>query len=106
MTADMPHSPTARTDVQPYTGEEGKGARGSYQLVRNRIVVDINAHKRYAVKMRKDVSAVPQTVVYIQAQSAEQLRHRLDGGKLRSLTHRSYGILPPSCHRIPTDRRR
>lgn len=85
MTADMPHLPQPEPMFSLIQVRKGK-VRGSYQLVRNRIVVDINAHnKGYAVKMRKDVSAVPQTVVYIQAQSAEQLRHRLDGGKLRSL---------------------
>lgn len=85
MTACVPHLPQPEPMFSLIQVRKGK-VRGSYQLVRNRIVVDINAHnKGYAVKMRKDVSAVPQTVVYIQAQSAEQLRHRLDGGKLRSL---------------------
>lgn len=86
MTACVPHLPQPEPMFSLIQVRKGK-VRGSYQLVRNRIVVDINAHnKGYAVKMRKDVvSAVPQTVVYIQAQSAEQLRHRLDGRKLRSL---------------------
>ena len=73
MTADMPHLPQPEPMFSLIQVRKGK-VRGSYQLVRNRIVVDINAHnKGYAVKMRKDVSAVPQTVVYIQAQSS--LRH-------------------------------
>lgn len=60
--------------------------QGSYLLVRNRIVVDINAkHTGYAVKMRKDENASPQTIIYIQAQSAEQLRKHLDGYRLRDL---------------------
>ena len=64
--------------------------RGDYLLVRNRVVVDINAkNKGYAVKVRKDADASPQTVVYIQAQSAAQLRLRLDGEKLRRLIDES-----------------
>ena len=59
MTADMPHLPQPEPMFSLIQVRKGK-VRGSYQLVRNRIVVDINAHnKGYAVKMRKDVSAVP-----------------------------------------------
>lgn len=60
--------------------------KGSYLLVRNRVVVSINeAHKTFAVKMNKDENAYPQLVIRIMAANPQQLRNHLNGEKLRSL---------------------
>ena len=57
-----------------------------YQMVRNRVVVDVNSHNPgYSVKVSKDVVASPQLVIRIKAQSVEQLKTRLNGEQLRNL---------------------
>ncbi len=61
-------------------------AKGSYLMVRTRIIVDVDSrNKGYAVERNKDVNASPQTVLHIKAQSTEQLKNKLDGEKLRVL---------------------
>lgn len=61
-----------------------KGKTSSlYQMVRNRVVVDVDArNKGYAVKKTEDENASPQIVIRISAQSVEQLKAHLDGEKL------------------------
>lgn len=60
--------------------------KGSYLLVRNRVVVSIDeAHKTFAVKMNKDENAYPQLVIRIMAANPQQLRNHLNGEKLRSI---------------------
>ncbi len=60
--------------------------KGSYLLVRNRVVVDINQqHKAFKVKMGKDENATPQYVIRIQAKSIEQLKQKLNPAMLRSV---------------------
>lgn len=57
-------------------------ARGSYQMVRTRVVVDIDKrHKAFSTKTTRDENASPQLVVRIKAQSAEQLRAMLSNDK-------------------------
>lgn len=64
--------------------------KGSYLLVRTRIIVDIDKrHSGYAVVMRQDVNASPQMVIRIMARSVSQLRAKLDGAKLRALIDQS-----------------
>lgn len=61
-------------------------AKGSYLMVRTRIIVDVDSrNKGYTVERNKDVNASPQTVLHIKAQSTEQLKNKLDGEKLRVL---------------------
>ena len=73
--------------------------RGNYLLVRTRIVVNIgerdseNRSKRetdsdnrdFSVTLRHDENASPQNIIRITARSAQQLRERLNGEKLRHI---------------------
>ena len=57
-----------------------------YQTVRNRVVVDLDKRNRdFEVKISKDVNAAPQVIIRIKAQTAEQLKSRLDGMRLRQI---------------------
>ena len=73
--------------------KKGK-TRGSYLLVRTRIVVSIaerditdqsNNEKDFSVKLSHDENAAPQNIIRITARSAQQLREKLYGEKLRQI---------------------
>lgn len=85
LTEDVPALPQSEPMFNIIQVKKGK-AKGSYLMVRTRIVVDIDKrNKGYAVERAKDVNAAPQTVLHIKAQSTEQLKNKLDGERLRSL---------------------
>ena len=63
--------------------KKGK-TRGNYLLVRTRIVVNIG-ERDFSVTLHHDENAVPQNIIRITAQSAQQLRERLNGEKLRQI---------------------
>ena len=73
--------------------KKGK-TRGNYLLVRTRIVVNIGerdfgeqniGERDFSVTLRHDENAAPQNIIRITAQSAQQLRERLNGEKLRHI---------------------
>ena len=73
--------------------KKGK-TRGNYLLVRTRIVVNIGerdfgeqniGERDFSVTLHHDENAVPQNIISITAQSAQQLRERLNGEKLRHI---------------------
>ena len=73
--------------------KKGK-TRGNYLLVRTRIVVNIGerdfgeqniGERDFSVTLHHDENAVPQNIIRITAQSAQQLRERLNGEKLRHI---------------------
>ena len=63
--------------------KKGK-TRGNYLLVRTRIVVNIG-ERDFSVTLRHDENASPQNIIRITAQSAQQLRERLNGERLRQI---------------------
>ena len=63
--------------------KKGK-TRGNNLLVRTRIVVNIG-ERDFSVTLRHDENAAPQNIIRITAQSAQQLRERLNGEKLRHI---------------------
>ena len=63
--------------------KKGK-TRGNYLLVRTRIVVNIG-ERDFSVRLSHDENAAPQNIIRITAQSAQQLRERLNGEKLRHI---------------------
>ena len=63
--------------------KKGK-TRGNYLLVRTRIVVNIE-ERDFSVTLHHDENAAPQNIIRITAQSAQQLRERLNGEKLRHI---------------------
>jgi len=89
LTEDVPFLPQPEPMFNIIQVKKGK-ARGSYQLMRTRIIVDVNSrHTGYAVKKSMDEKASPQLVLRIQAGSVEELQRKLDGEKLRNLIERS-----------------
>ena len=73
--------------------KKGK-TRGNYLLVRTRIVVNIGerdfgeqniGERDFSVRLSHDENAAPQNIIRITAQSAQQLRERLNGEKLRHI---------------------
>ena len=73
--------------------KKGK-TRGNYLLVRTRIVVNIGerdfgeqniGERDFSVTLRHDENAAPQNIIRITARSAQQLRERLNGEKLRQI---------------------
>lgn len=85
LTVDVPDLPQPESMFNVIQVKKGK-LGGSYQLVRTRVVVDVNSHHpKYGVKKSTDEMAAPQLVLRIQARSVEELRKHLDGEKLRSL---------------------
>ena len=77
--------------------KKGK-TRGNYLLVRTRIIVNIGErdsesrgkretsdNRDFSVTLRHDENAAPQNIIRITAQSAQQLRERLNGEKLRHI---------------------
>ena len=63
--------------------KKGK-TRGNYLLVRTRIVVNIG-ERDFSVTLHHDENAAPQNIIRITAQSAQQLRERLNGERLRHI---------------------
>ena len=63
--------------------KKGK-TRGNYLLVRTRIVVNIG-ERDFSVTLRHDENASPQNIIRISARSAQQLRERLNGERLRQI---------------------
>ena len=63
--------------------KKGK-TRGNYLLVRTRIIVNIG-ERDFSVTLRHDENAAPQNIIRITARSAQQLRKRLNGEKLRHI---------------------
>ena len=63
--------------------KKGK-TRGNYLLVRTRIVVNIG-ERDFSVTLHHDENAAPQNIIRITAQSAQQLRERLNGEQLRHI---------------------
>ena len=73
--------------------KKGK-TQGNYLLVRTRIVVNIGerdfgeqniGERDFSVTLHHDENAAPQNIIRITAQSAQQLRERLNGEKLRHI---------------------
>ena len=73
--------------------KKGK-TRGNYMLVRTRIVVNIGerdfgeqniGERDFSVTLHHDENAAPQNIIRITARSAQQLRERLNGEKLRHI---------------------
>ena len=73
--------------------KKGK-TRGNYMLVRTRIVVNIGerdfgeqniGERDFSVTLHHDENAAPQNIIRITARSAQQLRERLNGEKLRQI---------------------
>ena len=77
--------------------KKGK-TRGNYLLVRTRIVVNIGErdsesrgkretsdNRDFSVRLSHDENASPQNIIRITAQSAQQLRERLNGERLRQI---------------------
>ena len=77
--------------------KKGK-TRGNYLLVRTRIIVNIGErdsesrgkretsdNRDFSVTLRHDENASPQNIIRITARSAQQLRERLNGEKLRHI---------------------
>ena len=63
--------------------KKGK-TRGNYLLVRTRIIVNIG-ERDFSVTLHHDENAAPQNIIRITAQSAQQLRERLNGERLRQI---------------------
>ena len=63
--------------------KKGK-TRGNYLLVRTRIIVNIGV-RDFSVTLHHDENAAPQNIIRITAQSAQQLRERLNGERLRHI---------------------
>mgnify|MGYP002732663559 CR=1 FL=1 len=63
--------------------KKGK-TRGNYLLVRTRIVVNIG-ERDFSVTLRHDENAAPQNIIRITARSAQQLREKLNGERLRQI---------------------
>ncbi len=93
LTADAPGLPQPEPLCNIINVKSGK-AKGSYLMVRTRVVVDIDKrHQTFSAKTTQDESASPQLVIHIKAKSAEQLRTMLsdekNAEKLRSAIDQS-----------------
>ncbi len=74
LTDDVPGLPQSEPLCNVISVKQEK-AKGSYSIMRTRIVVDINKqNKGFFVKIYKDKNASPQTVICLKAKSTEQLR--------------------------------
>ncbi len=77
LTEDVPGLPQTEPLCNVISVKRGK-AKGSYSVVRTRIVVDINQqYGSFSAKASKGENASPQLVIRIKARSAEQLRAML-----------------------------
>ena len=83
LTEDVPALPQPEPLCKLIQVKKGK-IKGSYLLVRTRIIVNIT-DKDFAVKLSHDENAAPQNIIRINARSVQQLRERLNGEKLRQL---------------------
>ena len=83
LTEDVPSLPQPEPLCKLIQVKKGK-TKGSYLLVRTRIIVNIT-DKDFAVKLNHDENAAPQNIIRINARSVQQLRERLNGEKLRQL---------------------
>ena len=83
LTEDVPALPQPEPLCKLIQVKKGK-TKGSYLLVRTRIIVNIT-NKDFAVKLNHDENAAPQNIIRINARSVQQLRERLNGEKLRQL---------------------
>ena len=74
LSEDVPALPQPEPLCNVINVKKGK-VKGSYQMVRTRIVVDINPrYKAFSAKTTQDEDASPQLVIRIKAKSMEQLR--------------------------------
>ena len=83
LTEDVPALPQPEPLCKLIQVKKGK-TKGSYLLVRTRIIVNIT-DKDFAVKLNHDENAAPQNIIRINAHSVQQLRERLNGEKLRQI---------------------
>ena len=83
LTEDVPSLPQPEPLCKLIQVKKGK-TKGSYLLVRTRIIVNIT-DKDFAVKLNHDENAAPQNIIRINARSVQQLRERLNGEKLRQI---------------------
>ena len=83
LTEDVPALPQPEPLCKLIQVKKGK-TKGSYLLVRTRIIVNIT-DKDFAVKLNHDENSAPQNIIRINARSVQQLRERLNGEKLRQL---------------------
>ena len=83
LTEDVPALPQPEPLCKLIQVKKGK-TKGSYLLVRTRIIVNIT-DKDFAVKLNHDENAAPQNIIRINARSVQQLRERLNGEKLRQI---------------------
>lgn len=83
LTEDVPALPQPEPLCKLIQVKKGK-TKGSYLLVRTRIIVNIT-DKDFAVKLTHDENAAPQNIIRINARSVQQLRERLNGEKLRQI---------------------
>ena len=89
LTVDVPALPQSEPMFNLIQVRKGK-ASSLYQAIRNRVVVDVDGrHAGFGVEVVRNVYASPQCVISIKAQTLEQLKHRLNGEKLRRLLERS-----------------
>ncbi len=98
LTEDVPGLPQSEPLCNVISVRRGK-AKGSYSVVRTRIVVDIDKrHDGFSAKASKNENASPQLVIRLKAKSAEQLKAMLydkngqpnnNAEKLRSLIDQS-----------------
>ena len=83
LTEDVPSLPQPEPLCKLIQVKKGK-TKGSYLLVRTRIIVNIT-DKDFAVKLSHDENAAPQNIIRINAHSVQQLRERLNSEKLRQI---------------------
>ena len=83
LTEDVTGLPQPEPLCRPIQVKKGK-TRGNYLLVRTRIIVNIG-ERDFSVTLHHDENAAPQNIIRITAQSAQQLRERLNGEKLRHI---------------------
>ena len=83
LTEDVPALPQPEPLCKLIQVKKGK-TKGSYLLVRTRIIVNIT-DKDFAVKLNHDENAAPQNIIRINARSVQQLRERPNGEKLRQI---------------------
>ena len=83
LTEDVPALPQPESLCKLIQVKKGK-TKGSYLLVRTRIIVNIT-DKDFAVKLSHDENAAPQNIIRINARSVQQLREKLNGEKLRQI---------------------
>ena len=83
LTEDVPSLPQPEPLCKLIQVKKGK-TKGSYLLVRTRIIVNIT-DKDFAVKLSHDENAAPQNIIRINARSVQQLQERLNGEKLRQI---------------------